>query len=91
MPDRYEERKRIGFITKSERSWCKEFSVIKWGHGTAQMYDIRKWRYGDDGEQCGKGISLTRDELIKLREYIDKALRTSNRTENYDDMPIDLE
>ncbi len=90
MPERKYKRERIGFITESKRSWCKEFSIVQWGDNSTRMYDIRKWRYGDTEEQCGKGISLNRNELIKLRDYIDKVLGT---TEDLDveDPPIDFD
>ena len=91
MPERYVKRQRIGYITKSEKSWCKEFSIIQWSHGSSQMYDIRKWRYGDGDEQCGKGISLNRSELILLREYIDRVLNKEKVTNDDDDMPLELE
>ncbi len=55
------------------------------------MYDIRKWRYGDGEEQCGKGVSLNRSDLIQLREYIDRVLRRVKNAIDDDDMPIELE
>ena len=87
MEDRYVKRKRIGYITRSEKNWSKEFSIIQWRNNDEEMFDIRKWKYDDEGVKVGKGISLTRAELIKLQAYISEVLGKSEDI----DIPLNLD
>ena len=48
-----------------------EFNRVIW-NGRDPKYDIRAW--GPNREKMGKGITLTEDELRKLKELIDKEI-----------------
>lgn len=58
----------LGVISESHTGWRKELNRISW-NGAEPKYDIRVW--GPDHEKMGKGITLTEQELCKLKELID--------------------
>lgn len=64
---KYEIKKEIGVISENSKGWKKEINLISWNDGTPK-YDIRDWAPGR--EKMGKGITLTEDELKKLKELI---------------------
>ena len=68
MPDlRYEIIKHIGVLSESGKGWRKELNLISW-NGKEPKYDLRDW--SPNHEKMGKGITLTKDELEKLRDFI---------------------
>ena len=64
---KYEIKKEIGVLSESAKGWRKELNLISWNDG-APKYDIREW--APDHEKMGKGVTLTADELAKLKELI---------------------
>jgi hypothetical protein len=64
---KYEIIKKIGVLSKSESKWTKEINLISWNDEDAN-YDIREW--SPDRKKRGKGISLSRAELIALKELL---------------------
>lgn len=61
----YEIIEEIGIISENEKTgWKKEINVISWNGGQAK-YDIRDW--SPNREKVGKGITLTSEEWIKLK------------------------
>ena len=65
---KYEIKKEIGVLSESARGWRKELNLVSWNNG-APKYDIREW--SPDHEKMGKGVTLTADELAKLKELIE--------------------
>lgn len=65
---KFEIIKEFGVLSTGTRGWNKELNLISWNSRTPKI-DIRDW----DGEhvKMGKGITLNRDELLKLKEIID--------------------
>ena len=51
----------------SEGKWWKELNKVSW-NGRTEIYDIRGW--SPDHKVCSKGITLNRDELLKLRDVL---------------------
>ena len=49
----------------SEGKWRRELNKVSW-NGRTEVYDIRGW--SPDHQVCSKGITLTGDELLKLRD-----------------------
>ena len=46
-------------------TYDKRLRLVDWGHGA--KFDIREWWQDEDGKQCcGKGITLTSDEVRAL-------------------------
>ena len=58
----------LGVVSEGSKGWCKEFNRISWNGGEPK-YDIRDWN--PDHEKMGKGITLSENELRKLKELID--------------------
>ena len=58
----------LGIVSQSKTGWNIEFNRVMWNDEDPK-YDIRKW--APDHEKAGKGITLTEEELRKLKELID--------------------
>ena len=65
---KYEIKKEIGVLSESAKGWGKELNLVSWNDG-APKYDIREW--APDHEKMGRGVTLTADELAKLKELIE--------------------
>ncbi|SDZ06229.1 hypothetical protein SAMN05660462_01705 [Proteiniborus ethanoligenes] len=59
----------ISVISESAKGWTKELNLISWNDREAK-YDLRDW--SPNKEKMGKGITLTKDELISLRDTLNK-------------------
>jgi hypothetical protein len=66
---KYEIIKKIGVLSKSASGWAKELNLISWNERDAK-YDIREW--SADGGKMGKGVTLSKDELLALKELLNK-------------------
>jgi hypothetical protein len=64
---KYEIVKKIGVLSKSASGWAKEVNLISWNDRDAK-YDIREW--SPDGGKMGKGVTLSKDELLSLKELL---------------------
>lgn len=64
---KYEIVETIGEIATSTKGWKKELNVISW-NGREPKYDLRDW--APDHGKMGKGITLTVEELKKLKEIL---------------------
>ncbi len=64
---KYEIIKTIGVLSKSASGWAKEVNLISWNERDAK-YDIRDW--SADREKMGKGVTLSREELLALKELL---------------------
>lgn len=54
--------------TISDRgTWALELNLISWG-GRAPTFDLRKWN--EDHSRMSKGISLTKQELDALAQFL---------------------
>ena len=58
----------LGVVSEGNKGWRKELNRISWNGGEPK-YDIRDW--ATNHEKMGKGITLTEQELRKLKELID--------------------
>lgn len=64
---KYEIIENVGTISSGSRGWNKELNFISW-NDREPKFDIRDW--ADDHSKMGKGVSLTKDELIALRDLL---------------------
>ena len=64
---KYEIIKKIGVLSKSASGWAKELNLISWNERDAK-YDIREW--SPDQEKMGKGVTLSKEELLALKELL---------------------
>ena len=64
---KFEVVKKIGALSRSGSGWEKQLNLIKWNERDPK-YDIREW--SPDGEKMGKGVTLSRDEMLALKELL---------------------
>lgn len=55
-------------LSTTDKGWSKELNLVSW-NDREPKYDLRDWNENHD--KMGKGITLTRDELNKLKETLD--------------------
>ena len=65
---KYEIVKALGVLSEGSNGWKKELNLVSW-NDREPKYDLRDWNENHD--KMGKGITLTRDELDKLKETLD--------------------
>lgn len=64
----YEIIETIAVISESPKGWTKELNLISW-NGRKPKYDLRDW--APDHEKMGKGITLTKEELLQLKQTLE--------------------
>jgi hypothetical protein len=68
MPEiKYEIIKQIGVLSKAGSGWAKELNLVSW-NGREPKYDLRDW--SPDREKMGKGVTLSKEELLALKELL---------------------
>lgn len=63
----FEIKETIGVLSESTKGWTKELSLVSWNDKDPK-YDIREW--SPDHAKMGKGVTLTTEELKKLRDLL---------------------
>lgn len=66
---KFEIKESVGALSESSKGWTKELNLISWNE-KAPKYDLRDW--APDHEKMGKGITLTNEELKKLRDLLNE-------------------
>ncbi len=66
---KFEIIKKIGVLSKADSGWAKELNLISWNERESK-YDIREW--APDGQKMGKGVTLSKEELVSLKELLNK-------------------
>ena len=66
---KFEIVQKIGELSKSASGWSKQLNLISWNDKDAK-YDIREW--SPDGGKMGKGVTLSREELVALKELLNR-------------------
>lgn len=64
---KFEIVEEIGVLSEGSKGWRKELNKISW-NGAEPKYDIRDW--APEHEKMGKGVTLTEDEAVKLKELL---------------------
>ncbi len=59
--------KTLGILSESPKGWTKELNLISWNERKPK-YDVRDW--DPEHEKMGKGVTLSFDELKKLKEIL---------------------
>ena len=59
--------KNIAEISEGKGGWKLELNMISWG-GRPAKYDLRSW--SPDHQKMGKGLTLTKEDLISLKEKL---------------------
>ena len=65
----YEIVMQLGVLSQSRSGWLKEVNLISWNNYPPK-YDIRDW--SADHTQMGKGVTLSREELLALRDLLNQ-------------------
>lgn len=66
---KFEITEKIGVLSTSSKGWSKELNLVSWNDRPAR-YDIREW--APDGQSMGKGVTLSKEEVIALRELLNQ-------------------
>ena len=64
---KFEIIKKIGVLSATASGWEKQLNLISWNDRDPK-YDIREW--SPDGEKMGKGVTLSNEELLALKELL---------------------
>lgn len=64
---KYEIKETLGVLSENNKGWSKELNLISWNDRKAK-FDIRDW--APEREKMGKGVTLSNEELIKLRDIL---------------------
>ncbi|MCD5324598.1 MULTISPECIES: YdbC family protein [Pontibacillus] len=64
---KYEIISEIGTISENPKGWKKELNEVSW-NGREPKYDLRDW--APDHEKMGKGVTLTKEELVQLKHML---------------------
>ena len=64
---KYEVVKELGVLSEAPTGWRKEINLVSWNDRDPK-YDIRDW--APDRAKMGKGVTLTADEVILLRDLL---------------------
>ena len=66
---KFEIKETIGVLSISSKGWTKELNLVSW-NDKEPKYDLREW--DPEHEKMGKGITLTAEELKKLRTVLNE-------------------
>lgn len=64
---KFEIKESLGVLSESAKGWTKELNLVSWNDKESK-YDIREWDPAH--EKMGKGVTLSSDELRKLRDLL---------------------
>lgn len=59
--------KNIGTLSEGSKGWKKEVNIMSW-NGRKAKIDIRDW--DENHEKMGKGVTLDKKELKKLKDLL---------------------
>lgn len=65
---KFEIVKNLGVLSESPKGWQKEINLVSWNERSPRV-DIREW--GPDHERMSKGVTLSKEELVKLKELLE--------------------
>ncbi len=66
---KFDIKENYGSISESAKGWKKELNLVSW-NDKSPKYDLREW--SPEYEKMGKGVTLTADELRKLRDILNE-------------------
>lgn len=73
MPElKFEIIEHVGVLSENDKGWKKELNLVSWNEREAK-YDLRDWSV--DHTRMSKGITLTEDELVKLKELLNNEIK----------------
>ena len=73
MPElKFEIVEHVGVLSENDKGWKKELNLVSWNEREAK-YDLRDW--SDDHTRMSKGITLTEEEIVKLKKLLNKEIK----------------
>jgi hypothetical protein len=66
---KYSIDKEIGIVSGEDSLWHLELNKVSW-NGQKAKYDLRRWT--DGHQKMSKGITLSEDELLALRDFLNE-------------------
>ncbi|MDF2675983.1 MAG: hypothetical protein K0Q97_273 [Bacillota bacterium] len=66
---KFEIVEEIAQLSESAKGWTKELNLVSWNERSPK-YDLREW--SPEHEKMGKGVTLSKEDLIKLRDTLNK-------------------
>lgn len=69
---KFEIVEEIGVLSESAKGWRTELNLVSWNEREPK-YDLRNW--SENHEKIGKGITLSKGEMLKLKEILEKDLK----------------
>lgn len=63
---KYVIKENLGNLS-TRTGWNKQLNLVSWNDKTAK-FDIREW--SDDGDKMTKGITLSLDEVVRLKDIL---------------------
>lgn len=73
MPElKFEIIEHVGVLSENDKGWKKELNLVSWNEREAK-YDLRDWSV--DHTRMSKGITLTEEEVIKLKELLNNEIK----------------
>lgn len=66
---KFEIKETVGVLSEGSKGWEKQLNLISWNDKESK-YDIRDW--APEHSKMGKGVTLTKDELIKLKVLLNQ-------------------
>lgn len=64
---KFDVKQNLGTVSTSSKGWNREVNIVVWNNKKPKV-DIREW--DENHEQMGKGITLNKEELKKLRDIL---------------------
>ena len=58
---------KIAVLSTTDKGWSKELNLVSWNEREPK-YDLRDW--SENHEKMGKGITLSKDEVDKLKSIL---------------------
>lgn len=68
---KYEIVENLGVLSESAKGWKVELNLVSWNEREPK-YDLRNW--SEDHEKIGKGIALSKEEVLKLKEILNSKI-----------------
>ncbi|VEU75340.1 Uncharacterized protein conserved in bacteria [Mycoplasmopsis maculosa] len=68
--------RHVGDISVTVGGYKRELNLISWNNSSPK-YDIRDW--SEDHSRSSKGITLSLEELISLKELIEEELKRNEK------------
>lgn len=59
----------LGIVSEGKGGWKLELNLVSWG-GRPAKYDLRSW--SPDHQKMGKGSTLSKEELVALKDLLNK-------------------